>query len=67
MEVCIDRENCGNCLLCVDTSPEVFELRESEVEVICENVPPAFQADCRYASEIGPTQAIEIKETPSVV
>ena len=60
MEVRIDRENCGNCMLCVEVCPEIFESRESQAEVLFDMVPPAFAEDCCTAALDCPTGAIEL-------
>ena len=65
MEVRIDRENCSNCMLCVEVCPEVFEMRESQVETFFEEVPPAFEEGFEEAAAICPTQAIEMMPQPT--
>lgn len=62
MEVVIDRENCGNCQLCAEACPDVFEMRDGETAILHEYVPLDFQDDCRLAAEECPTRALEVRK-----
>lgn len=60
MEVAINRGNCGNCQLCADACPEVFDVQQGEIAILCEDVPLAFETDCLYARDACPEHAIEV-------
>jgi ferredoxin len=60
MEVRVSREKCTNCMDCVEVCPEIFGLRESNVEIICKDVPRELIDKCHFASGLCPTSAIEL-------
>lgn len=62
LRVVIDHEQCIGDGICVDTCPEVFEMRDDGLAyVIADPVPPEAEAKAREAAEACPTVAIEIE------
>ena len=66
MKVVVNRDSCRGCLLCTDTCPEVFKEQPGEITILYEDVPPAFEMDCRYAREICPSHAVKIRDAAGV-
>ncbi len=62
MKATIDSDLCSGCGLCVDVSPEVFEMEGDAVKVIADPVPAGAEDDTREAAESCPVEAIEISE-----
>lgn len=62
MKVKVDTNTCTGCELCVDTSPEVFEMKDGAAAAKAETVPAAAEASAREAAENCPVEAIKIEE-----
>ncbi len=62
MKVKVDADACTGCELCVDTSPEVFEMKDGTATAKTDAVPPAAEASAREAAENCPVEAIKIEE-----
>ncbi len=62
MKAVVDEELCTGCELCVETCPEVFEMK-GDVSVAIVDVVPEDAEDCaEQAAEECPVQAIVIEE-----
>ena len=62
MHARVDADLCTGCGLCVDSCPEVFELK-NDVAVIKEDpVPQECEDACREGAESCPVEAISIEE-----
>lgn len=62
MKVRVDPDLCTGCGVCVDTCPEVFELRD-DISVVLVDVVPEEHADAaRDAADACPTEAITVDE-----
>ncbi len=62
MKVKVDADLCTGCELCIDTCPEVFEMKDDVSVAKVEDVPADMENDVKEASEDCPTEAIIIEE-----
>jgi ferredoxin len=62
MKATVDADLCTACELCVETCPEVFEIREDIAIVKVDPVPPEAEEAARQAAEDCPAEAIIIEE-----
>jgi len=62
MRACVDPDTCTGCGVCVETCPEVFELRDDVSVVIADPVPPEHEDRVREAAEACPVEAITVEE-----
>ncbi|MFN3966449.1 MAG: ferredoxin [Endomicrobiia bacterium] len=60
MKVTVDREVCTGCGLCVDSCPEVFELKDDLAIAKMETVPASLENAVKEAAENCPVEAIKI-------
>ena len=61
MKVTVDEETCIGCGLCVETCPDVFELKDDKAIVKMEEVPEGVAESCREAAEECPVEAIQVE------
>ena len=61
MKVRVDAELCVGCGLCVNTSPEVFEMNDDKAIVKSETVPANEGESCQQARDECPVEAIIIE------
>ncbi|MEI9476474.1 MAG: ferredoxin [Deltaproteobacteria bacterium] len=61
MRVTVDEEACIGCGLCVETCPEVFELKDDKAIAKMEEVPEELVESCREAAEECPVEAIQVE------
>jgi ferredoxin len=62
MKVRVDAELCTGCGVCVDTCPEVFELRDDISVVLVGEVSDVYAEAARDAADSCPTEAITVDE-----
>lgn len=63
MKVAVDKDACTGCELCVETSPEVFEMAEDDIaKVKADPVPPEHEESAKQAAEDCPAEAIKVEE-----
>lgn len=62
MKVRVDPDLCTGCGVCVDTCPEVFELRDDISVVLVDEVPEEHADAARDAADACPTEAITVDE-----
>ena len=62
MKVKVDADLCTGCELCIDTCPEVFEMKDDVSVAKVENVPADMEDDVREAGEDCPVEAIIVEE-----
>ena len=60
MKVTVDKDLCTGCGLCVDSCPEVFELKDDFAQAKIENVPSNLESQVKEAAENCPVEAIKI-------
>jgi len=59
MKAIVDEDLCIGCVLCVDTCPEVYEMRDDDFSHVIADPVPADQEDCVLETvEICPVAAI---------
>lgn len=61
MKVKVDAELCVGCGLCVDTSPEIFEMEDDKAIVKLETVPAGEEDSCKQSKDECPVEAIIIE------
>ena len=54
-------DTCTACGLCVDTSPEVFEMGDEVVQVIIDNIPAEQEDAVQQAADECPVEAIIVE------
>jgi ferredoxin len=59
MRFTVNEEECIGCGLCVETCPDVFELKDDKAVVKMEDVPENLAESCREAAEECPVEAIQ--------
>ena len=62
MKVKVDRDLCTGCELCIDISPDVFEMHEDLSRAKVEVVPEDLEDEVREAGEDCPVEAIIVEE-----
>lgn len=62
MKACVDQELCIGCGLCVDTCPEVFELKEDKAFVKVQEIPKHLEDKVKEAKDNCPVDAISVEE-----
>lgn len=62
MKVSVDADTCTGCELCVDTCPDVFEMKDGVAAAKVDVVPPSAEDACRDAAGNCPVEAIKIEE-----
>lgn len=62
MKAKVDEELCSGCELCVETCPEVFEMKEDVSIVKVDTVPEDAEECARQAADECPVEAISIEE-----
>ena len=64
MKVTVDYDLCASTGSCVQTCPEVFEIRsDGYLYLLMEEIPPELEQSAREAEELCPTGAIELVDT----
>lgn len=61
MKVKVNAELCVGCGLCVNTSPDVFEMKEDKAVVKAEAVPAEGEDSCKQSKDECPVEAIIIE------
>jgi len=61
MKVTIDEETCVGCEVCVETCPEVFEMKDDKVYAKVNEVPKEVVNTCKEAAENCPVEAIQVQ------
>ncbi len=62
MKVKVDADLCTGCELCIDTCPEVFEMKDDVSVAKVEDVPADMEDSVREAGEDCPVEAIIVEE-----
>ena len=62
MKVKVDADLCTGCELCIDTCPEVFEMKDDVSTAKVEDVPNDQEDDVREAAEDCPVEAIIVED-----
>ncbi len=62
MKVKVDADLCTGCELCIDTCPEVFEMKDDVSVTKMEDVPEDMENDVKEAAEDCPVEAIIVEE-----
>jgi ferredoxin len=60
MKAIVDKDTCTGCELCVDTCPEVFEMKDGIAVVKVDTVPAGAGDTCKEAADGCPVEAIKI-------
>lgn len=58
MQVRVEEELCSGCEVCVDASPEVFEMDGGAAKVKVNPIPPELEESCQEAADVCPSEAI---------
>ncbi|MFC1624443.1 ferredoxin [Candidatus Omnitrophota bacterium] len=61
MKVKVDLELCVGCALCVNTCPEVYEMKDDKAIVKTETVPAENEETCKQGKDECPVEAIIIE------
>jgi len=61
MKAKVDPDLCTGCELCVDTAPDVFEMKDDVATVKVEVVPAVAEDAAKEAAESCPAEAISIE------
>jgi ferredoxin len=61
MKVKIDADGCIGCGLCVNTCPEVFQMKDDKAVVIGSSVAAGAEDNCKRAVEECPVTVITIE------
>ncbi len=61
MRVTVNEEECIGCGLCVETCPDVFELKDDKAVVKMDEVPEKLAESCGEAAEECPVEAIQVE------
>ena len=61
MKVKVDAELCVGCGLCVNTCPDVFEMKEDKAIVKLASVPAGQEESCKQSKDECPVEAIIIE------
>jgi len=62
MKAKVDPDLCTVCELCVDTAPDVFEMKDDVATAKVEVVPTVAEEAAKEAAESCPAEAISIEE-----
>ncbi len=62
MKAKVDPDLCTGCELCVDTAPDVFEMKDDVATAKVEVVPTVAEEAAKEAAESCPAEAISIEE-----
>ncbi|HPN34698.1 MAG TPA: ferredoxin [bacterium] len=62
MKAKVDPDLCTGCELCVDTAPDVFEMKDDVAVAKVEVVPTVAEEAAKEAAESCPAEAISIEE-----
>lgn len=62
MKVKVDADLCTGCELCIDTCPEIFEMKDDISVVKAEDVPADLEDDVKEAAEDCPVEAIIVED-----
>ncbi|NLP10266.1 ferredoxin [bacterium] len=62
MKAKVDPDLCTGCELCVDTAPDVFEMKDDVATAKVEIVPTVAEEAAKEAAESCPAEAISIEE-----
>ena len=62
MKVKVDADLCTGCELCIDTCPEIFEMKDDVSKPKSEDVPEELEDDVKEAAEDCPVEAIIIED-----
>ena len=62
MKAIVDKDICTGCGLCVNTSPEVFELEGDVATVKVDTIPENAVDSAKEAEQNCPVEAIKIEE-----
>ncbi len=60
MKVKVDAELCVGCGLCVNTSPEIFEMQDDKAIIKSGTVPSEQEQSCQQSKDECPVEAIII-------
>ncbi|NQV04553.1 MAG: ferredoxin [Candidatus Omnitrophica bacterium] len=61
MKVKVDAELCVGCGLCVDTSPEIFKMKDDKAILKVDTVPAGIEDSCKQSKDECPVEAIIIE------
>jgi ferredoxin len=62
MKATVDADTCTGCELCVDTCPDVFEMKDGLAVAKTTPVPAGAEDACRDAAGNCPVEAIKIED-----